>query len=203
MKNIYYIGGSPCSGKSTVTEILAEKYNLHYFKVDELLEKYISKGTVLQKTACKRVSQLSPEGIWMREPEIQCEEEFQIYEEIFEFIKEDINNIEDDRDIITEAAAYLPNLMKQAGIPSNKYIALVPEREFQITHYKQRPWIREVLKGCSDTKKAFENWMERDCLFAEEVNRRCLVNGYVSLINNGEKDVAWYVKRIAKFFGLR
>lgn len=25
MTNIYYIGGSPCSGKSTVAEILAEK----------------------------------------------------------------------------------------------------------------------------------------------------------------------------------
>ena len=28
MANIYYIGGSPCSGKSTVTEILAAKYHL-------------------------------------------------------------------------------------------------------------------------------------------------------------------------------
>lgn len=35
--NIYFIGGSPCSGKSTVTEILSKKYDLYYFKVDDFL----------------------------------------------------------------------------------------------------------------------------------------------------------------------
>ena len=42
MKEIYYMGGSPCSGKSTAAEILAERYGLYYFKVDDYLEKYIS-----------------------------------------------------------------------------------------------------------------------------------------------------------------
>ena len=32
MINTYYIGGSPCAGKSTAAEILSEKYNLYYFK---------------------------------------------------------------------------------------------------------------------------------------------------------------------------
>lgn len=33
MAKIYYIGGSPCAGKSTVAEILSQKYDLYYFKV--------------------------------------------------------------------------------------------------------------------------------------------------------------------------
>lgn len=44
MTNIYYIGGSPCSGKSTIAEMIAKKYDLHYFKVDDYLDKYIAKG---------------------------------------------------------------------------------------------------------------------------------------------------------------
>lgn len=32
--NIYYIGGSPCAGKSSVAEILSRRYGLNYFKVD-------------------------------------------------------------------------------------------------------------------------------------------------------------------------
>lgn len=36
MINTYYIGGSPCSGKSTIAEILSKKYN---FKVDNFLER--------------------------------------------------------------------------------------------------------------------------------------------------------------------
>ena len=31
---VYYIGGSPCSGKSTVAEALAARYGLTYFKAD-------------------------------------------------------------------------------------------------------------------------------------------------------------------------
>lgn len=40
MINIYYIGGSPCAGKSTVAEILSQKYDLYYFKVDDFLDDY-------------------------------------------------------------------------------------------------------------------------------------------------------------------
>ena len=32
MINTYYIGGSPCSGKSTIAEIVSKKYDLYYFK---------------------------------------------------------------------------------------------------------------------------------------------------------------------------
>ena len=39
MIDTYYIGGSPCRGKSTIAEILSKKYNLHYFKVDDYLDK--------------------------------------------------------------------------------------------------------------------------------------------------------------------
>ena len=38
MIKTYYIGGSPCSGKSTVTEILAKKHDLYYFRVDRKRE---------------------------------------------------------------------------------------------------------------------------------------------------------------------
>ena len=39
---IYYIGGSPCSGKSTAAEALANEYGLRYLKVDDYLDKYMS-----------------------------------------------------------------------------------------------------------------------------------------------------------------
>ena len=35
--NLYILGGSPCSGKSTVAEILSRECDFTYFKVDENL----------------------------------------------------------------------------------------------------------------------------------------------------------------------
>ncbi len=36
---VYFIGGSPCSGKSTVARALSARYDLTYFKVDDHLDR--------------------------------------------------------------------------------------------------------------------------------------------------------------------
>lgn len=51
--------------------------------------------------------------------------------------------------------------------------------------YSQREWGHFVLEGCSDKEKAFENWMERDVLFAEEVRRQCERERFMSIVNDG------------------
>ena len=202
MKEIYYIGGSPCSGKSSVAEILAERYGLYYFKVDDYLEKYTNDGSVINLEICSKQGKMNPEEIWMREPSVQCKEELQFYVEIFDFIMKDLDEISDCRNIITEGAAYLPNLMKNKNISWNRYLALVPTREFQISHYAQREWVPYILDGCSDVQKAFDNWMERDCLFAEDVKRQCVQEGYIALVNGGQIEIESYVRKIAAHFGL-
>ncbi len=79
MRQTYYIGGSPCCGKSTVAEMIAKKYNFQYFKVDDLLEVYINKGAKLGKPFLSKIAEMSLDEIWLREPEIQNLEEQDIY----------------------------------------------------------------------------------------------------------------------------
>ena len=201
MTNIYYIGGSPCSGKSTVAEILAEKYDLYYFKVDDFLEEYTKMGAAKGCEICKKQEEMSPEEIWMREPQLQCEEEFAFYEEVFEFVMADLQKI-NATGIITEGAAYLPKLMKERGVSQNRYMAITPTAEFQIEHYKRREWVPYVLEGCSDKEKAFSNWMNRDILFAKEVQRQCAEEQYTSVINDGSITVEELVEKAVSCFDL-
>lgn len=202
MTEIYYIGGSPCSGKSTIAEALSKKYNLHYFKVDDYLEKYMKMGASNKKAICLKADAMNPEQIWMRDPLVQCEEELLIYEEIFEFILEDLKRIDCKNGIITEGAAYLPKLVKSLDIPFKRYISITPSKEFQIFHYSKREWVPYVLAECSNKEKAFENWMNRDVLFAEAVQQQCKELGYVSLINNGELKVEELISKVVSHFGL-
>ena len=175
MIKTYFIGGSPCSGKSTITEILAKKYDLYYFKVDDFLDKYI---------------------------DMQCEEELAWYREVFDYVCEEINRIQNVKGIIAEGAAYLPDLMKSMNIPYNQYLSITPTKDFQVSHYSQREWVPYVLQDCSDKEKAFENWMERDALFAKDVQRQCEENGYFSLINNGKMEIDELVEMVEEHFGL-
>lgn len=73
---------------------------------------YTLRGASLGYVICQKECTLSQEQIWMRDPQLQCEEEVRFYGEIFEFILEDIEKISDVKGIITEGAAYMPLLMK-------------------------------------------------------------------------------------------
>ena len=42
---IYYIGGSPCSGKTTFARYLAAKTGMYHLELDDLLGKYALLGS--------------------------------------------------------------------------------------------------------------------------------------------------------------
>ena len=119
MAEIYYIGGSPCSGKTTLTELLAKRHGLYHFKVDDYLEDYTTRGRSKGKPVCTRITKMSANETWMRSPELQNQEELEFYREIFEYVLFDLNRKNDKRAIITEGAAYLPELMKKNALYSN------------------------------------------------------------------------------------
>lgn len=197
---IFFIGGSPCSGKSTVAQILADRHHLHYFKVDDHLDRYLQTAAAQGKPACQRATRMTPDEIWMRDPRLQCEEELRIYEEIFDLVLADLAALGHQQDIITEGAAYLPSLMRQQGI--RRYLSITPTKDFQVTHYRQREWVPYVLEGCSDKETAFRNWMERDALFALTVQQQCMDAGYVSIVNDGAVSVEDMVEMVAGALGL-
>lgn len=199
---IYYIGGSPCSGKSTVAEALAERYGLHYFKVDDHLDRYLKLGAEDRKPCCLNVASMTPEQIWMREPQVQCEEELRLYEEISGYILADLKQIDAPQGIMTEGAAWLPRLARQLMLPDSRYMAMTPTKEFQVFHYSKREWVPYVLAQCSDKEKAFENWMERDALFAQAVRQQCAETGYASLVNGGAEPVDVLIAKACEHFGL-
>ncbi|BBF42304.1 hypothetical protein lbkm_0986 [Lachnospiraceae bacterium KM106-2] len=203
MNDIYYIGGSPCSGKTTIAERLADDYDLYYFKVDDFLEKYIDRAATLGKPICTNVRKMTPEEIWMRNPKIQCREEIEIYLEIFEFVQEDLNKRVKQTNVITEGAALLPSLMNQEKVTESNYVNLTPTYEFQVSHYKERPWVPYILEECSDHKKAFHNWMDRDHLFAIEVQKQSENLGYPSIVNDGTLSIEELLKEIKNYFGLK
>ena len=201
--NIYYIGGSPCAGKSSVAEILSKKHDLYNFKTDDFLDRYMQTGARKGYSVCRKVTSMNAEQVWMREPLIQCREEFDIYREIFEFVATDLKLIDWKGGIITEGAVYLPELMKQSGIPDSRYISITPAKEFQITHYRERDFVPLVLEGCSDKEKAFRNWMDRDILFAQEIQRQCQKENYVSVVNDGTMEMDELANLVATHFELK
>ena len=177
---IFYIGGSPCSGKSTVAEMLAKQYGLYHFKADDYLDEFTALGAEAGLLVCQRIQRMTADETWLRPPHIQCQEELDYYTEIFPFVMEKLRQLPHGR-VIAEGAAFLPCLMADA----EHYVAITPSREFQISRYRERPWVPYVLQDCTDKELAFANWMERDALFAEDIRRQCAELGLPHLLTDG------------------
>lgn len=78
---IYVLGGSPCSGKSSIAERLAAEYSLNYYKIDDYEQAHCQRCTAKQQPVLFRYLQLSWNERWMRPVELQVEEEFAIARE--------------------------------------------------------------------------------------------------------------------------
>ena len=199
--DIFYIGGSPCSGKSTVAETLAARYGLAHFKADDHLDTFTTRGAAAGFPVCRRILGMSPDETWMRPPHLQCREELAYYTEIAPFVTEELRQLPNQR-ILAEGAAFLPLLMQEQGIPPTRYIAIIPSRDFQISRYCQRPWVPHVLRDCTDPEAAFANWMERDVLFAEDIRQQCMHAGYSCLLTDGSVSPEDRLAQVAAHFRL-
>ena len=193
------IGGSPCSGKSTVAEQIAQEFGALYYKVDDDLGRYLQAAAEKGCPACKACMSMSPDEIWMREPTVQCSEEFSIYDEISEFVFAHLQSLDAEL-IITEGAAYTPQVIGRYGI--RDYITIIPTPDFQIPHYKEREWVRDVLRGCADPEQAFRNWMQRDILFAQQVREECEARGIPCIVNDGIVSPDEMFRRVTALFRL-
>lgn len=201
MKMICYIGGSPCSGKSTVAQALAERYGLTPFKVDDHLDALIDRGAAAGWPVCSRIRRMTAEETWMRDPQTQCREELDFYAEVAPLVSELLEQVDAER-IVAEGAAFLPEIVQGWGVPPQRYVAITPTREFQWSRYAERPWVPHVLRDCSDQQAAFANWMARDALFAEEVRRQCGRLGYLSLLTDGSVPENARLREVARHFRL-
>lgn len=198
----YYIGGSPCSGKSTIAEMIVKEYGFEYYKIDDFLQKHMERGAKEGKPYCISAMKMDFNQMWMRDPQIQAIEEIAIYEEIFPYALEDLQNMGDKKPIIAEGAGFMPKLMAEQNILNSKYVCIVPTDTFQRENYSKRPWIKEFLKGCEDPHAAFDNWMTRDSMFAGRMIEQAEKFGYSSMVVDGNRGIDENYNEVITIFGL-
>ena len=198
---LYMIGGSPCSGKSTIASLLARQYQLRHIKLDDLLIEMMSQASANSQPICLLRKDRSPEQIWMRNPEEMADEEWRFYEEIFPYVKSYLIKNQ-NRPLLVEGAGLLPHLVKELEYPTSSYLCLTPTADFQKKHYRQREWVPYVLEGTTNPDKAFENWMQRDILFAQMVRKEAMELGYSSLLTDGSQSENQTMKEVTRLLKL-
>lgn len=202
LENIYWIGGSPCAGKSSISEMLVKKYDFKLYKCDDYLDNHMDLGAKRKYPIMSKVSSMTCDEIWMRAIDEQVDKEFQYYREELIMILEELEKYPKDKKILVEGTAILPEFIENIKTNKNRAVFIVPTAEFQLKHYKKRKFIPYVLKGCTNQDKAFENWMERDIEFAKEVARQAQQNQRNLIIVDGKKSLEENFNIVEQFFEL-
>lgn len=199
---IYWIGGSPCCGKSTISEMLVKEFGFEMYKCDDHLDRYTEIGFEKGAEIMKKVKSMNLDETWLRDVSEQVEDEFEFYRESLKIIVEDLEKNYKGKSVLVEGAAILPEFIKNNDIDKINYICMVPTKEFQIDKYSKREWVKYYLQGCSDTKKAFKNWMERDAQYAEIVKRNANNYGMKVIVVDGSKSIEDNYLIVKQLFGL-
>lgn len=117
----------------------------------------------------------------------QLERELGIYREIFDFILEDITGL--PKPVLVEGAACMPELVKALIEQGSRAVWMIPTEAFQRWHYAMRPWAQGIVQGCSDPRRAYDNWMARDAQFASEIARQTRVMGLPLKVVDGDQGI--------------
>ena len=198
MPEIYWIAGSPCAGKTTISEIIGQEFGWQIYQLDRHFETYVKRADENQHPYLTAYKKMGLKDFLLQDPSDQLSQVIGMSKEQFQFIQEDIAELEGDAPILVEGSNILASDVAKVAKSSSHCIWLVPTEEFQLEAYPKRgSWVQDVLRHHYEPDEgilAFERWMGRDALMAKwtasEARKHDIlgitVDGSVSLLDNAE-----------------
>ncbi len=196
LAHVYWIGGSPCSGKTSIARALVERYGMRYYDCDHAFYQHNEIVTLEKQPVFYRVMHLSSEALWMRPVAQQIVEEIAIYREEFPLILADLLALPGPGPVLAEGAALLPECVAPLLADPRRAIWVIPTAEFQLHHYSCRDWTKDIVKDTSDPQQAFQNWMQRDIAFARFVRQEAEQRSLRVLVVDGEDSLAKNIRLV-------
>ena len=191
LAHVYWIGGSPCAGKSSVSRLLGETYHIRVYHCDDMLPKHKRRMVPGRHPVLHKWTSWSWDRLWMQSAGELLSEAIAAYTEHFGMVVEDLRSLPRSMPIIAEATALLPSLVANELWERHQAVWLVPTEGFQRERYRGRgSWVDDILGDCSEPERAYANWMDRDVVFARWVAATVADLAYRSIEVDGSRSLA-------------
>ena len=199
LAHVFWMGGSPCSGKSSIAELLSRRHELQYYQCDGAFAEHGRRVSALGQPTFHKLLSMTWDEIWTRPVDLQLSEEIAIYREEFAMILDDLLALPTSPPILAEGTALLPDCVNDVLVNHNQAMWIVPSESFQREHYPDRGgWVQDILRQCADPDLAFRNWMDRDVAFARWVTGKAAELGLRLLEVNGERTITENAQTVAQ-----
>ncbi|ETT30726.1 hypothetical protein NYE24_24885 [Paenibacillus sp. FSL H7-0350] len=170
-REIYWIGGSACAGKSTLAKRFAEENGFALYACDEHVGMHLQHITEKAQPVMYRVSRMAMNEVFFtRKIAEQLKTYIEYLREDFLYVLSDVAGGGSDP-VVVEGNQLLPDLIEPLLRQKERAIWMIPSEQFQRNQYSRREWIQGILQATENPERSFENWMRRDALFADKVKR--------------------------------
>jgi hypothetical protein len=209
--DVFWIGGAPGAGKSTIACRLAERYGLRLYATDDVMGDHARRISAAEAPHLQRFRAMDMDERWLnRSPQEMLETFHWFRGEGFRLIVEDLRAMTGTTPIVAEGFRLLPHLVMPIAGPERagperagqRAIWLLPTAQFHRAALDARGSTWTIPNSTSDPPRARWNLEERNRLFTDRLARETERTGAPTLWLDGTLTEAETLDRVADRLGL-
>ncbi|HWG83922.1 MAG TPA: hypothetical protein VNT60_00465 [Deinococcales bacterium] len=196
---LYLLGGSPCSGKTSIADALAARHGLTAYHCDEHWQRHVQEARPVTQPTLRRLGGMSFGDVFLRPQREMIRDNLAALREEFPLVLRDLMELSGPA--IAEGMAFLPELVARLE-PRPPAVWVVPAPAFQREHHARRQWAAGLAGTTGDPERAFENWMRRDETAARYVRLTARARALPVLTVDGKHDLQHSLRWVESTLGL-
>ncbi|MFD2471175.1 AAA family ATPase [Amycolatopsis silviterrae] len=169
LRHVYWIGGAPGAGKSTISRRLAARYGWHHYATDDTMRAHVARTTPDTAPYLHAFLAMDMDERWVRRsPAVMLETFHWFRGEGFGLIVEDLLRLPPEPCVV-EGFRLLPHLVEQLATVGQA-VWLLPTAEFRAAAIESRSVPGEgFVWQTSDPERAARNLASRDRMFTDRL----------------------------------
>lgn len=191
LRHVFWIGGPPDSGKTSIARMIAERHGLQVYHFDRHEMEHFARLDPTRHPAlyAAHPDRMTTEERWVgSEPEEMARATIASWTERCGMALDDLCAMPSSPPIVAEGPGFFPECIAPLLLDLRQAIWLVPSEAFKRASVARRgkPSVREET---SDPERATRNLIGRDLLMGEHVRRRVRELGLTLYDVDGRRDL--------------
>jgi hypothetical protein len=201
LAHVLWLGGTPCSGKTSVAKLLAEQYAVQVYHYDRHEKAHIARSDPERQPWLHADSALTMDERWLQRPvETMVAATLAAWQERCEFVIADLLALPGTAPILAEGPGLLPDCVAPFLTSPQQAIWLIPTAAFKRATQPTRGGAPANLT--SDPAQAYDNLIALDLRLAAHVKTRAGNLGLSALDVDGTRSLADTAALVAAHLGL-
>lgn len=199
LAHVLWLGGPPCSGKTSIARILAGRNDLRAYHSDAHTWEHHDKAVERRYPAAIRGEAFGPDELWLTDLDALVAHSHEANEERCRLMLEDLEALPASPLVVAEGTPLFPWLVADRLESRDHGVWLAPTPEFQRARLEERPGTE--WKRTSDPPRALENRIQRERAVGERIAQDARARGLHVLRVDGSRSLPAMAAAVEEVFG--